>query len=37
MNNFTGIYKNEIFIDNIHLSDLGNEIIADEIIEKINF
>ena len=37
MDNFTGIYKNEIFIDNAHLSDNGNEIVADEIIKKINF
>lgn len=37
MDNFTGIYKNEIFIDNIHLSDNGNEIVADEITKKINF
>jgi len=37
MNNFTGIYENEIFIDNIHLSDIGNEIISEKILKVINF
>lgn len=37
MNNTSGTYNNELFIDNIHLSDIGNEIIANELVERIKF
>lgn len=36
MNNQTGIYKNEIFIDTAHLSDLGNEFLAENILFILN-
>lgn len=37
MNNFTGIYKDEIFIDRIHLSDVGNTIVSEKILDIIDF
>lgn len=36
MNNFSKKYNSEIFIDSIHLSDRGVEIIAPIILEKLN-
>ena len=37
MDNHSGSYKNEVFIDNIHLSDIGNEIVTNEMLNKIDF
>ena len=37
MNNLSGEYKNEIFIDNVHLSDRGNKITSKEIIKILKF
>ena len=37
MDNFTNKYKDEIYIDNIHLSDRGTSLVANKIIKEINF
>ena len=35
MENLSGEYNNELFIDNIHLSDMGNQIVSKKLIEII--
>ena len=35
-NNFSEKYMNEIFIDDAHLSDIGNKLLAEEISIKLN-
>ena len=35
-NNFSGKYMNEIFIDDAHLSDIGNKLLAEKISIKLN-
>ena len=35
--NFSKKYKDEIYIDSIHLSDRGTSLVANKIIKEINF